>query len=200
MERKKIEEVDKYTDLGYVIKANGDQGAHVRERMANGARILGQVWSIGKRNLGDDWARRIWLFDKLVWSVMCYGVEIWGWKRREEMERIQKRYLRWVLGVSRRVGRYLVRKELQRDRLEAKAGMRALGYEKRLEEGRRGEIARRCRMEMRKSIRAGRDLGGREKGVFQRERMESSGGRKELGGRDNEGGRPSRKKGLGEKR
>ncbi|CAD6207994.1 GSCOCG00010270001-RA-CDS, partial [Cotesia congregata] len=20
----------------------------------------------------------IWLFDKLVWSVLCYGVEIWG--------------------------------------------------------------------------------------------------------------------------
>ncbi|CAD6201948.1 GSCOCG00002867001-RA-CDS, partial [Cotesia congregata] len=104
--------------------------------MAKGARILGQVWSIGKRKFGDDWARRIWLFDKLVWSVMCYGVEIWGWKRREEMEKMQERYLRWVLGVSRRVAGYLVREELQRDRLEAKAGMRAWGYEKRLEEGR----------------------------------------------------------------
>lgn len=57
---------------------------------------------------------------------------------------------------------YLVREELQRDRLEAKAGMRAWGYEKRLEEGRGGKIAWRCRMEMRKRIKAGRGLEGLE--------------------------------------
>ncbi|CAD6233755.1 GSCOCG00012307001-RA-CDS, partial [Cotesia congregata] len=52
---------------------------------------------------------------------------------------------------------YLVREELQRDRLEDKAGMRAWGYEKRVEEGGGGQIAWRCRMEMRKRIRAGRE-------------------------------------------
>lgn len=73
-------------------------------------------------------AKRLWLFDKLVWSVMNYGVEIGGRKCREEIERIQERYLRWVLGVSRREAGYLVREELQRDRLEGKAGMRASSY------------------------------------------------------------------------
>ncbi|CAD6215484.1 GSCOCG00011223001-RA-CDS, partial [Cotesia congregata] len=88
-----------------------------------------------------------------------YGLEIWGWKGREEMERIQERYLRWVLGVSRRVGGYLVREELQRDQLESRAGLRAWSYEKRIEGG-GGSIAWRCRMEMRKRIRAGRGLVG----------------------------------------
>lgn len=127
---KVIEEVDEYTYLGYVVRANVYQGAHVRERMGKGARVLGQVWGLGKRKFGHDWARRLWLFGKLVWSVMSYGVEIWGYRRRKEIERMQGRYLRWVLGVSRRVAGYLVREELQRDRLEIKAGLRAWSYEK----------------------------------------------------------------------
>ncbi|CAD6208881.1 GSCOCG00010703001-RA-CDS, partial [Cotesia congregata] len=67
---------------------------------------------------------------------MNYEVEIWGWKCREEIERIQERYLRWVLGVSRRLAGYL--------------------------EGRGGQLAWRCRMEMRKRIKAGRGLVGWE--------------------------------------
>lgn len=92
-------------------------------------------------------------------------MEIWGWKGREEMERIQERYLRWVLVVSRKVGGYLVREELQRNRLESRAvelQVLTWSYEKRIEEGGGGLLAWRCRMEMRKRIRAGRGLVGWE--------------------------------------
>lgn len=40
------------------------------------ATIVGQVWGIARRRLNKDWERRIWMFDKLVWSVMNYGVKI----------------------------------------------------------------------------------------------------------------------------
>lgn len=36
--------------------------------------------------------RSVWLFDALEWTVMSYGVEIWGWKERG-VERIQERFL-----------------------------------------------------------------------------------------------------------
>jgi len=53
---------------------------------------MAQVW---KRKLGNDWKKRIWLFDTLVWTVACYGVEIWGVEReREGMERLHERFLR----------------------------------------------------------------------------------------------------------
>ncbi|KYN12960.1 hypothetical protein ALC57_14859 [Trachymyrmex cornetzi] len=58
------------------------------------AMIVGEVWGIGKRRFGKDWSRRIWLFDKLIWMVMSYGVEVWGWKERVEVERLEERYLR----------------------------------------------------------------------------------------------------------
>ncbi|KAL6418655.1 hypothetical protein ACFW04_011931 [Cataglyphis niger] len=112
-------------------------------RLRKGAAVMGQVWGIGKRKLKNDWGRRLWLFDKLVWTVMGYGVEIWGWGERKVLERLQERYLRWVLGVKWGTPGYMV-KELQREKLRGRAGRRAWGFEKRLEEGRGSGIAKRC--------------------------------------------------------
>lgn len=54
----------------------------VRKWQFNGCRgaavAMRQVWGIGKRRFRGDWGRRVWLFDRLVWTVMGYGVEIWG--------------------------------------------------------------------------------------------------------------------------
>lgn len=41
-----------------------------------------------------------------LWTVMKYGVEIWGWKERKELEKIHERFLKWVLGVKRRIPGY----------------------------------------------------------------------------------------------
>jgi len=80
---KRIEEAKEVKYLGYVLQRNGGQKAQVRDRGMKAAAIMGQVWGIGKRRFGKDWSRRLWLFDRLVWTVMGYGVEIWEWKERE---------------------------------------------------------------------------------------------------------------------
>ncbi|EZA60891.1 hypothetical protein X777_13093 [Ooceraea biroi] len=133
--------------------------------MRRAAIVMGQVWNIGKRRFGKDWERRIWLFDKLVWTVLGYGVEIWGWKERECIERLEKRYLRWILGVDSRTPGYLVREELQRDKLRGRAGRRAWGFKRRLEEERGSELARKCWEELRERERGGvrEERGGRKK-------------------------------------
>ncbi|XP_077280504.1 uncharacterized protein LOC143907534 [Temnothorax americanus] len=157
-----IEEVRKFCYLGYVVKFNGRQDEHVKERTRRGAALLGQVWGIGKRRFGGDWGRRIWLFDKLIWTVISYGVEIWGWRERGEIERLQERYLRWVLGVERCIPGYMIREELQREKLRGRAVMRAWGYEKKLEEGKGGELARECWEEVKRRAKRGVSRGGWE--------------------------------------
>jgi len=67
---RKIEEVKEIKYLGYVLQKNGGQEAQIRERAKKAAAIMGQVWGIGKRRFGRDWGRRLWLFDRLVWTVM----------------------------------------------------------------------------------------------------------------------------------
>lgn len=92
-----------------------------------------------KRRFIRDWRRRIWLFDKLVWTVMAYGMEARGWKEKEGIEKLGVRYMRWVLGVDRKTPEYMIRKEIQRE----KAG-RAWEFEKSLEDGKGSELARKC--------------------------------------------------------
>lgn len=57
-------------------------------------------------------------------------MEIWGWLKREGMEKLEERYLRWILGVDARTQGYIVREVLQREKLRRKAGSRAWGFEK----------------------------------------------------------------------
>jgi len=58
------------------LQKNRGQEAHIKDRVRRAAAGMGQIW--GKRKFGKDWGRRIWLFDKLIWTVLSYGVEIWG--------------------------------------------------------------------------------------------------------------------------
>lgn len=153
---RRIEEVKEYRYLGYVMQKNGGQEAHIKERVKKAAAVMGRVWGIGKKRYGRDWGKRLWMFDRLVWTVMGYGVEIWGWKERDSIERLEERYLRWVLGLDWSTPGYMVREEIQRDKLRSRAGRRAWAYEKRLDEGKGSGLARKCVEEIRARGRVGR--------------------------------------------
>jgi len=49
------------------------------------------------------------MFDTLVWTVIGYGAEIWGWEESERVERTQERFLRWVMGADWRTPGYMIR-------------------------------------------------------------------------------------------
>lgn len=34
--------------------------------------------------------KRLWLFDMIVWIMMSYGVEVWGWREIKKLERMQE--------------------------------------------------------------------------------------------------------------
>jgi len=162
VERK--EKVKEFKYLGYTLQRNGGQEARemiadVRERIAKAATVMGQIWGIGKKKFGSNWKRRIWLYDTLVWTV-GYGVEVWGWKERESIERMHERFLKWILGVERRTPGYLVREEMQREIMRSRARRRAWGIEKRLEEGKGSRIAQTCLKEIRDRVIKGKELSG----------------------------------------
>lgn len=71
-----------------------------------------------------------------------YGVQIWEWKKREGMERLADRYLRWVFGVDNKIPRYMVREELQREKVRERAGARAWGFEKKMVKGKGSRLAK----------------------------------------------------------
>lgn len=74
--------------------------------------------------------------------MMSYGIEIWKWKKREGMERLADRYLRWVLGVDNKILRYMVREKLQRENVRGRAGARAWRFKKKMVEGKGSRLAK----------------------------------------------------------
>lgn len=117
-------------------------------------------------------------------------MEIWGWGKREEVEKLQKRYLIWLLGVTRRVPGYMVREELRSDKMAVRAGMKAWGYDKKIDEEKRGELAWRYQLEMRKRVNAGKGIEGWENERLLRENREGfSRSREEMGDERNERGK-----------
>ena len=93
---------------------------------------LKQVWSTGERRFSHSHKIRMMMFDSIVKSVMTYGVEIWGWRQYEELEAVQVKYLKWVLGLSKITPTYIVKNECKREKLSISAGGRAMDFEEKL--------------------------------------------------------------------
>lgn len=144
MEGKENTGGEQYKYLGYIVQRNGGQEPQIRDRVKRGAAVMEQVWGVGKRRFGRNWGRRLWIFDRLAWTVVGYGAEIWGWEERERVERLAERYLKWVLGVERKTPGYMVREELLREKICERAGKKTWEFERRLEKGRGSELARKC--------------------------------------------------------
>jgi hypothetical protein len=102
------------------------------------------VWGIREKV-----ARRM-MFESMVESILMYGAEIWGWKEYEEVERVQEKYLRWMLGMNRETPDYIVRDQCKRNKLRMKAGKRAAKFED-IMDGREFRILTECWREKKKN-------------------------------------------------
>jgi hypothetical protein len=94
-------------------------------------------WGIGERKWGGDLRRRMIMFESMIESILMYGAEIWGWKEQGEVEKMQEKYLRGMLGVDRETPGYVVREECKRNSLRVKEGKRAAKFENKMD-GRKG--------------------------------------------------------------
>ena len=74
--------VEEFCYLGFWFEAGGGSELQIRKRLECASKVMRQVWGIGKSRFKDDWRMRAWMFDVLVWSVLSFVVEIWGWKER----------------------------------------------------------------------------------------------------------------------
>lgn len=69
------------------------------------------------------------MFDALLVGILLYGVELWGYKEREAVERIQVKYIKCSLGLRIRTPNYLVLEETNRVKMSVYTGQRALRFE-----------------------------------------------------------------------
>lgn len=53
----------------------------------------------------------------LLWSMLSYGVKLWGWMEMEKEENMHEKYLRWVMGVSWNCPGYMLREKIEREKM-----------------------------------------------------------------------------------
>ena len=114
---------------------------------------MGWVWSYEERKFKGDVKWRLKLFDSVVKGILLYGVEVWGYTEWKEVESLQEKYLRWILGLERHTPGYIVREEIRRDKVRVESGVRAGRFEEKLERGKGGELGEVCMREKRKNER-----------------------------------------------
>ena len=84
------------------------------------------------------------LFRYLVKSVMEYGVEIWGWEEKRELEKIMMDYARWIFSLDFCTPRYLIARELGLDKLRIKWGIRARRFEEKIKKMEEDRWIKKC--------------------------------------------------------
>jgi hypothetical protein len=73
------------------------------------------------------------MFESMIESIFMKGAKIWGWKKQEEVEKMQEKSFRGVLGMDRKTPDYIVREECTRNRLRVKAAKRAAKFEDKMD-------------------------------------------------------------------
>lgn len=115
-------------------------------------------------------------------GVLLYGVEVWGWKERKELEKIHKKYIKWTLNLDSCTPDCIVYKETGTEKISSVAGCRAIGFEeKAMRDGER-KVVIECIKEREKEGDKRVGCGDRE--LFLRQRMDIV--QKELGYKEKE--------------
>ena len=83
------------------------------------------------------------MFGALVESVALFGADVWGWNVEERLDRIQRRYVKWILGLDMTTSNYILIKECKLIEIKEKALKRAARYEEKALESKK-ELVKEC--------------------------------------------------------
>ena len=109
-----IEEVTEFKYLGFIFKDSGKHDKHIKELRTKERNAAKGVW--GSQSMRKDQQLRLEqeknTFSYLVKSNISYEAEIWRWRERKELERVQNDYYRWSAGLDFCTPLYFTRREL----------------------------------------------------------------------------------------
>lgn len=148
-EGNELEEVKVFKYLGFIFNSEGNYKDQLAELKKKGIAAAKKTWGLGENTGKNDFNRREMLFDYLVRSVMAYGCEIWGWRERKELEKVQLDYFRWVLRLDFCTPRHLIYAETKIEKLKIGWGGRAIRFEEKVSKLGEERLTKMCWLEKR---------------------------------------------------
>lgn len=109
--------VKQFKYLGYMMQRNDGQEKHIRKVDHTGNK---KMWDRKKKI-------RRWLEKRLrkrncklfisLGNVIPFGAEIQKWKKKKEIENVQKKYIRQTLGLKEGTPEYLIRDAIKKKKI-----------------------------------------------------------------------------------
>lgn len=124
-----IEEVEETRYLGYILQKNGGDEKHIQGRKKRATVAMKKTWSIGERAFRSDFKRRMEMFRALAESVALFGAEVWGWNEEKKLDKVKRRYTKWILGLEITTPNHILIEESKITEIGEKALKRAARYE-----------------------------------------------------------------------
>lgn len=121
-----LEVVKSYKYLGVPFSTSGlyNEATNYFEGKANAA--LGSLWGILEASKLNVWSKRSALFGSLVSSTLMYCSSVWGLNHMDVLDKVQRKFLRMVLGLAPYTPGYMLRIETGTDHLRIRVIKRAL--------------------------------------------------------------------------
>lgn len=123
-----IEVVNSFKYLGFWFTTRNSYETHIRKMAGKAQRAANACWGLLKRTGIETLRGRLYLYDTLAKSACLYGVEVWGWKRRETAEKLQARCVKMAMGLSPNTPDYIWKMEAGRKSVEVDAFRRVNKY------------------------------------------------------------------------
>lgn len=106
-----LQVVNEFKYLGYWFSVKNTMEKQISTMSDKAQKAVTATWGLIKRTGRDNKKDRKYLMETLVRSTALYGVEIWGWGNLKSICKVQGRYCKMALGVTRNTPRYIWRRE-----------------------------------------------------------------------------------------
>uniref|UniRef100_A0A0C9R7V2 LIN1_0 protein n=1 Tax=Fopius arisanus TaxID=64838 RepID=A0A0C9R7V2_9HYME len=150
-----LQVVNNFKYLGVWFSTRNQFNTHTRNLAGKATQLVNKVWGETRRAKVEDLQKQLFLMETTVKTVAMNGVEIWGWKRWENIEKLQGRYVKSCMGVARNTPNYIWKLESGKRSLEVETKRRALRYLLKLNKMNDDRLAKKCMKEELRGISNG---------------------------------------------
>lgn len=127
-----IQVVNEYQYLGVPFRSTGRFGVAADYFVSRARSALGVTWRVLAKSRADTWETRMRLFTSIVEATLLYAVPVWGLQHMEQLESVQNRFLKMLLGLSMSTPGYMIRVETGVRRLGLRITKQCLGFWQRI--------------------------------------------------------------------
>lgn len=128
LNNKVVEVVNNYKYLGFWFTTGNSYNKHIRSMVAKTRIATNAAWDVMRRARVDGLKARSYLLNTLSKTILTYGVELWGWRERQEIEREGSRLVKMAMGLNANTPTYIWRAESGNTELEVETRRRASLY------------------------------------------------------------------------